>query len=253
VTVIWVFTYLTAWTRTRAVVGWMNAITLTTEIAIIVVQVARGTSSHFNISTSLNAALWSTMGLAIVVQTLTAIGLAVAVWRARFADRAVGWAIRLGLTISILGASSGGLMTAPTAAQLERMRAGDRPVVVGAHTVGAPDGGPGLVGTGWSTQHGDLRVPHFLGLHAFQALPLLALATRRRGWAEPRRVRVTVAAATSYAGLFALMLLEAMRGYSLVNPDRLTMLGGVAWLVLSVAAAWIAANHVNPSRTPAAH
>ena len=96
-------------------------------------------------------------------------------------------------------------------------------------------------------------MPHFLGLHAFQALPLLALATRRRGWAEPRRVRVTVAAATSYAGLFALMLLEAMRGYSLVNPDRLTLLAGAAWLVLSVAAAWIAANHVNTSRTPAAH
>jgi len=159
----------------------------------------------------------------------------------------MAWAFRLGLTLSILGASAGGFMTAPTAAQRETLRSGQRPMAVGAHTVGALDGGAGLPGTGWSTAHGDLRVPHFIGLHAFQALPLLALATRRREWSERRRVRLVLAAAASYALLFATLLAEALRGFSIVGPDATTLVALGAWMVLSIGAFTLAV------ATPAGH
>ena len=84
--------------------------------------------------------------------------------------------------------------------------------------------GRGWPGTGWSTEHGDLRVPHFLGLHGFQALPLLVLAARRRGWSERQNVRLIVAAAASYVLLFAVLLAEALRGYSIARPDGTTLL-----------------------------
>ena len=88
------------------------------------------------------------------------------------------------MTITIVGAMTGGLMTQPTRAQIDNARAGHRMTVAGAHTVGAPDGGPGLPGTGWSREHGDLRVAHFLGLHALQMLPLAAFLFVRRGWQD---------------------------------------------------------------------
>jgi hypothetical protein len=85
----------------------------------------------------------------------------------------------------------------------------------GAHTVGAADGGPGLPMTGWSTQHGDIRAPHFVGLHAWQALPLFVLVALRRLDAR-RRVQVTIVAAGAYGLLFVALLVQALRGLPLI-------------------------------------
>jgi hypothetical protein len=146
----------------------------------------------------------------------------------------LGWALRLGLTLTIVGASFGGLMTQPTAAQLLELRAG-HPNAVGAHTVGAPDGGPGLAVTGWSKQHGDLRVPHFLGLHAFQALPLLALGLRRSRRSEPQRIGLIWVAGASYAGLMAILLGQALAGQPLLAPHTAAAVALLAWALTSSA------------------
>src|SRR4030095_1896939 len=121
-----------------------------------------------------------------------------------FRDRALAWALRLGMVITISGALVGGLMTRPTDAQLAEVAVAHRMPIAGAHTVGAPDGGPGLPGTGWSVEYGDLRVPHFLGLHALQLLPVVALLLWWRRVEDGRRARVVVVAGGSYLSLFLL-------------------------------------------------
>jgi hypothetical protein len=225
----WVFTYLPEWGRTRRFVGWTTAIVLTLEVGIIDAQAWRGTTSHFNLGTPLDAVLFGVMGVAIVLQTLASVAVAVALWRQRFVDPALGWALRLGMTITIIGAFTGGLMTRPTSAQLAEARVTGQLPVAGAHTIGGPDGGPGLPGTGWSRNHGDLRVPHFVGLHALQALALVLLVVPRRRTADERRVRLTLIAGASYLALFVLLLVQALRGEPLLDPTYPTVVGLGLW------------------------
>ena len=234
-TMAWMLRQVPAWRRVARVAGGAAAFIFVLEFVIISAQAWRGTTSHFNVATPLDASLFAVMGTAILLQTFTTVAVAVAAWGTRFADRALGWAVRLGLVVSILGASTGGLMTRPTATQLEAA-AVSRPTVIGAHTVGAPDGGPGIPVTNWSTEHGDIRVAHFVGLHAMQALPLLALWLRRRTVGEARRVRTVVAAAVSYAAIFLIVLTQALRGQSLVQPDAVTIGRVTAWAIASLVA-----------------
>jgi hypothetical protein len=112
--------------------------------------------------------------------------------------------------------------------------------LVGAHSVGVEDGGPIMPITGWSTTGGDLRIPHFVGMHALQTLPLLVLllsvlATRlHRLRSGAVRGRLVLVSAAGYGGLVGLVTWQAERGQSLIHPDGLT-LAALAFLVASVA------------------
>lgn len=230
-TLAWVFTRLPEWPRVRRVGGWTTAIVFVLEVAIIGAQAWRETTSHFNVSTPLDAVLFAIMGGAIMVQTAASVAVAVALWRQRFAERALGWALRLGMTLTLAGAMTGPLMTRPTPGQLADARAGRGLPIAGAHTVGGPDGGPGLPVTGWSREHGDLRVPHFVGLHALQALALAAAGLRRWRRSEGHRVKAVQAAAGSYAALFGLLLWQALRGQSVLAPDGAVLAALATWAV----------------------
>ena len=232
-TLAWMFGFLTSWPRTRRVVGWTTAIVFVLEVGIIDMQAWRGTTSHFNAATTFDRVLFIIMGAAILVQTFVSVSVAVALWRQRFSDRALGWALRLGMTLTIAGALTGPLMTRPTAEQLADARAGRGLPIVGAHSIGGPDGGPGLPVTGWSREHGDVRVPHFIGLHAIQVLALIAVGLRRWDRPEDVRVRAMFAAAASYAMLFLVLLIGALRGQSVVAPDAMVLASMAIWAALT--------------------
>jgi hypothetical protein len=213
-TLAWILTFLPDRTRLAAIVGWITTIVLVVEVGIIDAQAARGVTSHFNAATPLDERLFGIMGMGIAVLFVSAIALTVGLFRQRFADSAFGWALRLGMLLTVMGQATGALMTAPTAARLEVARSTGLKVS-GAHTVGAPDGGMGLPFTGWSREHGDLRVPHFVGIHGVQAIPLIAWLIGAGGGDAWRR-RAAWLAAAAYYGLFLILLVQALGGHPAV-------------------------------------
>ena len=217
------------------VAGWSVGGVLVVEVGLIVLQAARGVRSHFNLGTPFDATLYASMGTMIAVLWAVTLVAAIALVLAPGPDalwkRATAW----GLALTLAGGAVGPLMTRPTPAQIEGF-AEAVPTTIGAHTVGALDGGPGLPVVGWSTVAGDLRVPHFWGLHGLQVIPLLALWLRRRRLTERQRSRLLMAGGVVYAGLFGILLQQALRGQPLVGPDAWT-----ASLVLGLFAAAAAA------------
>ena len=244
----WSFAYCiassTIWPRFTRALDILLAAGLFVEIALIDMQAARGTTSHFNNGTHFDIRVYAVMGVSIVCIWLSMLLLTFVLFRQPFAGSAWGWSLRLGMVLALFGTGSGGLMTMPSSWQLAEAHARGRMPIVGAHTVGAPDGGRGLPVTGWSVEHGDLRIAHFIGMHGLQVLPLLAWwIARRRSAADERTQRNLIfAAAASYLALFGLILWQAFRGQSIAQPDSLSLAGFAAWLALT-AVAVIAINH----------
>ncbi len=239
-TMAWIISRLPDRRRWTWILGTVIVVTSMIEMVIIVGQAVRGTHSHFNVSTALNAALWYTMAAAIVVLWLATLVVAAFAARRRFGDRPFTLAIRFGLLVALIGMALGFLMTVPTADQVQAIESGATSLT-GAHSVGVADGGPGLPVTAWSTTGGDLRVPHFVGMHALQALPLLAwlFALPRLGLDERTRSRLVTTGAAGYLGLVGLLLWQALRGQPLITPDGWT-LGAATALVVAVAASVVA-------------
>jgi hypothetical protein len=241
----WSFAFCIAstriWRRFTRALDVVFTVVFVLEIALIDMQAARGTSSHFNLSTRFDAIVFAVMGVSIACVWLAMLALTIVLFRQGFASSAWGWSLRLGMVIAFIGTGSGALMTVPNSRQLAEVHATGRLPIAGGHTVGAPDGGPGLPVTGWSADHGDLRVAHFVGMHGLQVLPLLAwwISRRRRALDERTQRNLVFAMAASYLAFFGLILWQAFRGQSIAQPDSVS-LGCLALWVLLTAVAVIA-------------
>jgi hypothetical protein len=177
----------------RQVVRWTIGIAMLIEVALITMQSARGTTSHYNNSSVFDAIVFSVMGVTIAINTLAMMWFLWIVRRDTPPGRAgYIWGVRLGVAIFLLASFEGGLLVGNN-----------------AHTVGAPDGGPGLPLVNWSTEFGDLRIAHFFGMHAMQALPLLGFLLDR-GTLPARNVVIGVS--VIWIALMAGILLIALDG-----------------------------------------
>ena len=227
-TFVWMVGFVENRPRLVRLLANVTVASLIVEMVVILTQAARGTTSHFNQTTPLNTALWSTMGAFIVLVWMMNLLLAIALLLQRMRDRTFAWSLRLGLLISAIGMATAFFMVTPTPEQGARIAAGYGPRIVGGHSVGVADGGPGLPVLGWSTVGGDLRIAHFFGLHALQVLPFLGwLLTRRKGLLAPLtagdRLTLVWCVGMAYLGLVLMLTWQALRGQPVVHPDTRTV------------------------------
>lgn len=198
-TMAWILSMVQGRRRAVGIVTAVIAFAMTAEMVLITMQAARGVRSHFNFETPFDRMVFDVMGGMILANTV-AVAAILFLFLSRGGSISAGVlsGIRLGLLIFIVASLVGGII-----------------VQRGGHSIGVHDGGPGLPFVNWSTGGGDLRVAHFFGMHALQALPLLGWFLDRRNVSGPKRW-VQLAAAFFLIGTFAL-LAQALAGTPLLR------------------------------------
>ncbi|HAA54545.1 MAG TPA: hypothetical protein DCE42_07295 [Myxococcales bacterium] len=202
-TSLWVYAWTLGWLMDtfrwhrveRQVIRWSVIVVMCIELGAICMQAARGTTSHFNNTTAFDGLVFNLMGIAIFWNTLVAGYVCIITflpqrWRVS-KPSLYQWGVRWGFVVFLIGSTVGGL----SASMLR-------------HSIGVPDGGPGLPFLNWSTQGGDLRVAHFFGIHALQLIPLV-------GWWLSRRTQTTTSIhlfSALYLSTVLFLLWQALRG-----------------------------------------
>lgn len=166
------------------------------ELVYIAWQASRGQMSHFNLSTPVYRSLYAGMAIASAGISISTALVSLPLFTQSFTlSESYLWGMRLGIVLFVLFSLQGFMM-------------GSRL----SHTVGAPDGGLGLPVTNWSVRHGDLRIAHFMGMHALQVLPMAGWLLRNK-W-------LTLAVGLLYGLATAAVLIQALQGKPLLGSQN---------------------------------
>jgi hypothetical protein len=196
-TIAWYCYYLSGFNTTPF--NWTIIILLGFELFYIVFQAGKGQLSHFNVSTPIYSMLYSLMGLAATIVTLYTAYIGFLFFTQSFPNlpHYYVWSIRLGILIFVVFSFEGALMGA-------RMN----------HSVGSINDNSNWLILGWSKTVGDLRVSHFIGMHALQLLPLLSFYIFKNTVA-------TVIISLIYAFIATATLVQALKGKALIRQNKM--------------------------------
>ncbi|MYY08902.1 hypothetical protein GT204_08310 [Streptomyces sp. SID4919] len=258
VTLIWLMSFVRGHGRLVSVMSWTAVVCVAVEGTGGTWAAAEGTTSHFNFSTVVSATRIGAMLVASLVLLLIGLVTVFLLLRGRVEPPALAWALRLGMVVTTLSMVAVYLMVQSTPAQ--EAAADPRPdspylggmPYIGAHTVGPPDGGPGMSVSNFSTVGGDWRVPHFVGVHSLQVLCLLGLLlTLGPRMLGPRhRTALVWIAGGGCLALTGVLTWQAHRGQPFTAPDTTT---GLALTSLAVTVAMATAAvflHARATRRP---
>jgi hypothetical protein len=181
------------------------AVSVALEILSLAAQAWR---SAYHLS---GQSLWDT-SLAQMTNSMVMANTAIVCWMLalfcanRVRTEQIDWpmvaAIRYSIVIFLAGNAIGGYMLAR-----------------GSHTVGVADGGAGLPFVNWSVIGGDLRIAHFIAIHAIQIVPLFAYILSQMAPIPPIKLRRMAAGALALAVSIAVgaTFVQAALGHPLLS------------------------------------
>ena len=171
------------------------------EMIYITIQGALGEASHFNFTTPFHAVMYSLMGIGATWLVTSPLWLGWVIWQNNAKNAPMALAIILGLGLTfVFGMGFGGYLGNQT-----------------AHWVNATTSDAnGIWLFNWSTDGGDLRVAHFFGMHAMQAVPLFAFLlpahlSKNYGYA------LVAAFSAAYAAFSLATFVQAIEGQPFIS------------------------------------
>jgi hypothetical protein len=201
-TLIWFGRYLTTHKKFFKRISMASFLGTIVELGAIITQVIRGRSSHFNTSTAFDQAIFITIVLAIMPVAFSLIALFVMLLREKSLPRTIGLSLQWGVFLTIIGLIPGFLM-------------------LNIHPVASIK----LPYLGWSASSGDLRVAHFLGIHALQVLPFTGMLLESLGkrLSSLHKHIIIKNVALIYLEIICLLTWQALRLESVASPGALTL------------------------------
>ncbi|MCC5815215.1 MAG: hypothetical protein JJT78_10695 [Leptospira sp.] len=167
------------------------------EMGIIFFQAGRGVGSHFNIDTVFDSILFSIMGIGINILTIISLWVFSGFFRnGLHLPKFYKLGLRFGVLCFILSAAAGYIMVSNL-----------------GHSVGIAEDAKGMLFLNWKLDGGDLRISHFIGMHAIQILPLSGMFLDKKVFGHKKIAMYTVT--FLYLVITCLALVVALMGIGL--------------------------------------
>lgn len=210
ISLAWVMTFLSK----RRILGWILAaifgIASMGEVALITMQQWRGVPSHFNTSTPFDAAVFSNMGLLVILVELITVVMTVWAFVTLDAPSSLKWTIRIGMLFLVVAQLFGNLIVS---------------------------NGSNMFG-----EAGMLKIPHALALHALQILPLMAWLLLFTHCSPSRRTWAITLGTLGYIGVVAVSVFQTFNGKATfdlsIAPGLLLGISVLAFIAASIMTLW---------------
>lgn len=196
----WFFGYVRPERRRGALMRatvWMIIVAGAFEIVWITYQASQALASHFNTGSPFYTFMYALMGLFAVILIAATLPLAWEIGRRPVTGLRPDFvmAVVIGLVITfVLGTATGAHMAAQP-----------------SHAVGAE--GSGIPLFGWNRLGGDLRIAHFMGIHAQQAMAVLGAVVG--GLMIGRARLIIIGGAAAWCVIALLLFAQAVGGRAL--------------------------------------